>query len=264
VSRPLPASKLPVSVIILTKDEEANLPGCLASLQWAEQVVVVDSASSDRTVAVAKAGGATVFVNPWPGFTAQRNFALSKCTQPWVLSVDADERVAPDLLEGLRSLLAAGPRHAGYRVREVNEYFGRWLRHGGIYPGEHMIFFRRKGARYVSGNADVHEGVQVKDPGRVRGHLVHHAYPSIELALDKLNSYTSVEAAGRLKKGGRAGYGDLLVRGPHRFLKNYLWKGGYKDSVQGLLYCVLTGYYTFFFHLKIWEQRRKERLAGQD
>jgi glycosyltransferase involved in cell wall biosynthesis len=253
----LVVKKLPVSVIILTKDEEANLPGCLKSLQWAAEVIVVDSVSSDKTVAVARRGGAKVYVNPWPGFTAQRNFALSKCKQPWVLSVDADERVAPDLLKGITELLASGPQKTGYRVREVNEYFGRWLKFGGIYPGEHMIFFRRQGAKYVSGNADVHEGVQVKDPGRVRGHLVHHAYPTLELALDKLNSYTKVEAEGRLKKGVRAGMGDLLVRAPHRFLNNYVRKGGWLDSVQGLLYCVLTGYYTYVFHLKIWEQQRR-------
>lgn len=259
----LPAM-LPVSVIILTKDEERNLPGCLASLTWAAQVLVVDSGSSDATVAVARRGGAQVLVNPWPGFTAQRNFALGKCTQPWVLSVDADERVGADLVEGIRELLAGGPGRRGYRVREVNDYFGRWLRHGGIYPGEHMIFFRREGARYVSGNADVHEGVQVADPGRLRGHLVHHAYPSLELALDKLNSYTTVEAQGRLKAGGQAGWDDLLVRGPHRLLKNYLWKKGFLDGVQGLLYCYLTGYYTFCFHLKIWEQRRRERQGRAD
>ncbi len=255
-------AKLPVSVTILTKDEEANLPGCLASLKWAAEVIVVDSGSSDRTVAVAKKGGAKVYVNPWPGFTAQRNFALGKCRQPWVLSVDADERVAPDLQEGIRALLASGPQRDGYRVREVNEYFGRWLRHGGIYPGEHMIFYHRKGAKYASGAADVHEGVQVQDPGRVRGHLVHHAYPSIELALDKLNSYTTVEAQGRLKRGLSAGLGDLLFRAPHRFLNNYLRKGGWRDGVQGLLYCVLTGYYTYIFHLKIWEQRRRNARAG--
>ena len=172
--------KLPISVTVLTKNEEANLGGCLDSLTWAAQVVVVDSQSTDKTVAIAKSKGAEVYVNPWPGYTAQRNFALGKCKQPWVLSVDADERVAPDLQEGIRELLAAGPRRTGYRVREVNEYFGRWLRFGGIYPGEHMVLYRREGARYESGNADVHEGVQVKDPGRVRGHLIHHAYPSLD------------------------------------------------------------------------------------
>src|SRR5262245_41002255 len=124
--------KLPVSVIVLTKNEEANLGGCLDSLKWAAQVVVVDSQSTDKTVKIARAKKAQVFINPWPGYTAQRNFALSKCRQPWVLSVDADERVAPDLQRGIRELLASGPQRAGYRVREVNEYFGRWLRFGGI------------------------------------------------------------------------------------------------------------------------------------
>jgi glycosyltransferase involved in cell wall biosynthesis len=249
--------KLPVSVTVLTKNEEANLGGCLDSLRWAAQVVVVDSKSSDRTVAIARAKGADVYVNPWPGYTAQRNFALSKCKQPWVLSVDADERVAPDLQQGIHDLLAAGPQRAGYRVREVNEYFGRWLRFGGIYPGEHMVFYRRQGAKYVSGNADVHEGVQVKDPGRVRGHLIHHAYPSIELAVDKLNSYTTVEAQGRLK-AGKGHWAGILIKPLHRFLKNYLIKGGWRDGMQGFLYCYLTGYYTFMFNLKIWEQRRSK------
>lgn len=251
-------AKLPVSVLILTKDEEANLPGCLASLRWAAEVVVVDSGSRDRTVAIARKAGARVFVNPWPGFTAQRNFALSRCRQPWVLSVDADERVAPDLQQGLRELLARGPRHRGYRVREVNLYFGRWLRHGGIYPSEHMIFFRRRGARYESGGADVHEGVRVPDPGRVQGHLVHLAYPDIGWALDKLNAYTSLEAEGRLRRGLRGTALGGLVRALHRFLKNYLWKSGWRDGVQGLLYCYLGAYYTYLFHLKLWERRRRQ------
>ena len=250
--------KLPVSVTVLTKNEAANLGGCLDSLKWAAQVVVVDSQSTDKTVPIARAKGADVYINPWPGYTAQRNFALSKCKQPWVLSVDADERVAADLQEGIRALLAAGPKKAGYRVREVNEYFGRWLRFGGIYPGEHMVFYRREGAKYVSGNADVHEGVQVKDPGRVRGHLIHHAYPSIELAVDKLNSYTSVEAQGRLKSGKKGHWAGILIKPPRRFLNNYLFKGGWRDGMQGFLYCFLTGYYTLMFNLKIWEQRRKQ------
>lgn len=250
--------KLPVSVTVLTKNEAANLGGCLDSLKWAAQVVVVDSQSTDKTVAIARAKGAEVYVNPWPGYTAQRNFALSKCKQPWVLSVDADERVAPDLQEGIRALLAAGPERAGYRVREVNEYFGRWLRYGGIYPGEHMVFYRREGAVYQSGNADVHEGVRIQDPGRVRGHLIHHAYPSIELALDKLNGYTTVEAQGRLKSGKKGHWAGILIKPPHRFLRNYLAKGGWRDGMQGFLYCFLTGYYTFMFNLKIWEQRRKQ------
>ncbi len=251
-------NKLPVSVIVLTKDEEKNLPGCLASLGWARQVVVVDSQSSDRTVALARRARASVYVRPWPGYTAQRNFALSMCRQPWVLSVDADERVGADLQKAVRELIEAGPDRDGYKVPEVNNYFGRWLRHGGIYPGGHMVFYRRQGAKYESGKADVHEGVRVKDPGTLSGHLIHHAYPTIELALDKLNAYTSAEAKGRLAAGDQAGLYGLAFRPLERFVKNYVFKLGFLDGVQGLLYCYLTGYYTFVFHLKIWEHRHKK------
>jgi (heptosyl)LPS beta-1,4-glucosyltransferase len=175
--------KVPLSVIVLTKNEEANLPDCLKSLDWAAQLIVVDSQSTDRTLELAKKYGAETYNRPWPGYTAQRNFALSKCRQPWVLSVDADERVAPDLRAAIETTIRETPDRDGYRVPEVNNYFGRWLRHGGIYPGEHMVFYRREGAKYESGRADVHEGVQVSNPGRLNGHLIHFAYPSIELAL---------------------------------------------------------------------------------
>lgn len=251
----LKSKKLPVSVIVLTKNEEANLPGCLESLQWAAQVLVVDSMSDDKTVAVARRHGATVFRRAWPGYTAQRNFALSKCRQDWVLSVDADERVAPDLVAAIQDELQSGASKDGYRVPEVNNYFGRWLRYGGIYPGEHMVFFRRRGAKYESGQADVHEGVQVKDSGRLKGHLIHYAYPSLELALDKLNAYTEVEAKGRV--GTKVGAYALIWRPLERFFKNYIVKQGALDGIQGLLYCFLTAYYTFVFHLKIWEEAVK-------
>lgn len=251
-------AKLPVSVIVLTKNEEAMLPGCLESLAWAAQVVVVDSQSTDKTLAIAKKFKADTYNRPWPGYTAQRNFALSKCRQPWVLSVDADERVAPDLRASIEALIQAGPDADGYRVPEVNNYFGRWLRHGGIYPGEHMVFYRRQGAKYESGRADVHEGVQVKNPGRLSGHLIHHAYPTIELAIDKLNGYTTAEARGRA--ADRVSLYGLLWRPAERFVKNYVFKLGFLDGVQGLLYCFLTGYYTFVFHLKIWEHQAKREL----
>ncbi|MGH7443119.1 MAG: glycosyltransferase family 2 protein, partial [bacterium] len=132
------APKLPVSVTVLIKDEEANLPGCLASLAWAAQVVVVDSGSRDGGLDLARRWGAEVHKHPWSGYVAQRNFALSRCRQPWVLSVDADERVAPDLERALRTLLSGTPDRQGYQVRIVNDYFGRWLRHGGVYPDEHL------------------------------------------------------------------------------------------------------------------------------
>ncbi len=256
VTRPLP-----VSVIVLTKDEALNLPGCLASLKWAKQVVVVDSKSQDGTAAIARRWGANVYVRPWPGFTAQRNFALSKCRQPWVLSVDADERVGPDLRESIAKTLAEGPAFDGYDVPEVNLYFGRWLRHGGIYPGGHMVFYRRDQGRYQPGAGDIHEGVRISRRGRLNGHLIHHAFPDIEFWMSKFNHYTDLEAQGRFSKGQAVGLWNVFVKPAQRFLKTFLGRQGFRDGVQGLLYCFTYGYYTFMIKLKIWELKRRQGAA---
>jgi glycosyltransferase involved in cell wall biosynthesis len=248
-------AKAPLSVIVLTKNEEANLEGCLESLRFAAEVVVVDSESSDRTRAIAKAMGARVFNRPWPGFTAQRNFAVDQCRQPWVLSVDADERLSPELMDEIRTLLQGKPECDGYRIPEVNNYFGRWLRHGGIYPSTHLILFKRAHARYESQGADVHEGVRLEREGLLKGHLIHHAYPDISLALDKLNRYTDLEAEGRLKQGRGTSPRKLWFKPVWRFLRNYIAKRGFLDGAQGLLYCALTGYYAFVIELKIWEKQ---------
>ncbi len=249
--------KAPLSVIVLTKDEEANLPGCLASLDFAAEVVVVDSESKDRTRALARAAGAKVFNRPWPGFTAQRNFAVAQCKEPWVLSVDADERISRPLAREISELLAGQPACDGYRIAEVNDFYGRWLRHGGIYPGTHLILYRRELGAYRAGGGDVHEGVSVPKQGVLKGHLIHHAYPSLELALDKLNRYTDLEAAGKAKAGKGRGAYYLWVKPLRTFLDNYLRKRGFLDGPQGLLYAFQTGYYSFATAIKIWESQEK-------
>jgi glycosyltransferase involved in cell wall biosynthesis len=247
--------KVPLSVIVLTQNEEANLPGCLESLRFASQVVVVDCQSKDKTVVLARKMGADVHVRPWPGFTAQRNFALSKCRHKWVLSVDADERISPELAGEIRLLLGAEPPLDGYSIPEVNLYFGRWLRHGGVYPGAHLILFRRDRGSYASGSADVHEGVSLQRTGRLVGHLIHRAYPTIELALEKLNRYTSLEAKARAAKG-EAGLGRMLASPLSRFFRNYFLKRGFMDGMQGFLYCSLTAAYSFLTQAKAWEIQR--------
>ncbi len=245
--------KVPVSVIVLTKNEEANLPGCLESLRFADQVVVVDSQSTDRTLAVARRGGAQVFTRPWPGFTAQRNFAVSKCRHDWVLSVDADERVDACLAREIGRLMEAGPDCDGYRVPEVNLYCGRWLRRAGIYPSTHLILFNRRRGRFESARADVHEKVEVARVGFLKGHLVHWAYPNAELLMEKLNRYTDLEARGRLEKGVRSGLYGFCWRPFYRFLRNYFLKLGFLDGLPGLIYCFQYSFYAFLTECKLWE-----------
>jgi glycosyltransferase involved in cell wall biosynthesis len=250
---------VPVSVTIITRNEEANLPGCLASAAFAAEVVVVDAQSSDRTAALAEESGAQVFVRPWPGFTAQRNFSLAQCNYDWVLSVDADERISLALAEEIAALLQAGPAHSAYRVPELNRYFGRWLRHGGVYPGYHISLFDRRRHAYERGVADVHEDVHSSDAAALQGHMLHLAYPSFHLALKKLNNYTDLEAQGRYKRGVRMRSLDLVRRPIGRFLTNYLVKCGFLDGIQGFLYCCLTSLYAFSITVKVWELERDKR-----
>jgi glycosyltransferase involved in cell wall biosynthesis len=263
-----PTSKAPqrsgLSVIVLTKDSAETLGACLASLAFADQVVVVDSGSQDASREIAKAFGATVKVQAWKGYTAQRNFALRLCRHPWVFSVDSDEVVTPELAQEIRALLQKpldeGPK--AYQIPERVRFFKHWLRRGGIFPGYHVTLFQRAHATYGHGPADVHEGIQVAGPfGQLHGFKLHHAYPSFDLALAKLNRYTSLEAQGRWAHGIRPSLYGLLWRPLERFFKNYFLKLGFLDGLEGFLYCYLTAHYSFVIHVKLYEYQRTGRVA---
>jgi glycosyltransferase involved in cell wall biosynthesis len=247
---------VPVSVTIITRNEEKSLPGCLASVAFAAEVVVVDAESTDRTAALAEAAGAQVYVRPWPGFTAQRNFSLAQCTHDWILSIDADERISLTLACEIAALLAGVPAGSAYRIPELNRYFGRWLKHGGVYPGYHISLFDRRRHSYEKGPADVHEDVHSAESGALTGHMLHLAYPSFHLALTKLNNYTDLEALGRHGRGVRGHSLDLLRRPLGRFFTNYFIKRGFLDGMQGFLYCCLTALYAFTTSVKLWELER--------
>jgi glycosyltransferase involved in cell wall biosynthesis len=247
-----------VSVTLITHNEEANLPGCLASIAFAAEVIVVDAQSADRTVAVAEAAGAQVYVRPWPGFTAQRVFSLAQCSHDWVLSIDADERISLALAMEIADLVKKGPANSAYRVPELNRYFGRWLRHGGVYPGYHISFFDRRRHTYERGPADVHEDVHCDGATPLKGHMLHLAYPSFRLALAKLNNYTDLEAQGRYARGSRFRLNHLVRRPLGRFLSNFFFKRGFLDGMQGFLYCCLTSLYAFVTTIKIWELERNK------
>jgi glycosyltransferase involved in cell wall biosynthesis len=252
---PAPLS-VPLSVTIITRNEEASLPGCLASVAFAAEVVVVDAQSSDRTVALAEATGAQVYVRPWPGFTAQRNFSLAQCRHDWVLSIDADERISLALACEIAALFKHGPASSAYRVPELNRYFGRWLKHGGIYPGYHVSLFDRRRHSYEKGPADVHEDVYSPGSPALSGHMLHLAYPSFTLAITKLNNYTDLEAKGRHDRGVHGHAFDLVRRPIGRFFTNYFVKRGFLDGIQGFLYCCLTSLYAFTTSVKLWELNR--------
>jgi glycosyltransferase involved in cell wall biosynthesis len=255
---------VPISVTIITKNEAANIAECIASVSFAAQVVVVDAESTDGTADIARDMGATVYVRPWPGFTQQRNLSVSLCDYDWILSVDADERVTQELAMAIAVVMRENPRFDAFRVPELNNYFGRWLRYGGIYPGHHVSLFDRRKGMYQSGAANVHEDVHFKVTGLLEGHMLHYAYPSFNLALKKLNVYTDLEAQGRFDKGVHASAYGLLWRPLERFVKNFVFKRGFLDGMEGFLYAFLCALYAFSTAVKLRELgRQAHKKPGQ-
>src|SRR5271165_3882273 len=184
---------LSLSIVIVTFNEEANLTRTLASVAWADEIVVVDSGSTDRTREIAEAFHAKFCVEPWRGFSAQKNFALEKATCDWVLSLDADEEVELALAEEIRTTLAANPSVTGFWIPRKNFFLGRWIRHGGFYPDPKLRLFRRGAGQFEV--RLVHEDARVNGPtAEHKNHLLHHAYPTLESYHDHMNRYSSLGA----------------------------------------------------------------------
>lgn len=245
-----------VSVAIITLNEERNLPDCLAGVRWADEIVVVDSGSTDRTVEIARAAGARVEQRPWPGINAQRTYALGLCTSEWVLSLDADERVPPPLAEEIRTVLAANNGSvSGYMMNRHAFYLGRWIDHGGWFPDRKLRLFRRDKGRYVG--QDPHDEIAVDGPVRpLAAELHHYTYGSFADQIRQINTFSDVIADRHVRDGGRFSTLRLLLHPPAKFLECYVWKGGWRDGLPGFVIAVATAFYAFARQVKIWERTR--------
>ena len=248
-----------LSVALITHNEAANLPRTLASVRWAAEIVVVDSGSTDATREMARAAGARVIEEPWKGFAAQKNSAIAHTTGEWVLSLDADEEVSAELAGEIAALLAGEPGPSGYRIPRLNHFLGRPLRHGGYWPDPKLRLFRRGAARFAE--RAVHETMQMLEPGdarvgELRGHLIHHCYPTLNDYVEHMNRYSAI-AAGALVAAGRA---DGAKRHPWlwmawngilnpaaTFVYNYIFRMGFLDGRAGLLQ---HAHHSFYIHWK--------------
>jgi glycosyltransferase involved in cell wall biosynthesis len=245
-----------LSVTVITRDEEAHLEACLESVAWADEIVVVDAQSGDRTVEIANKYTSRVFVRPWPGFAAQKNFALDQATSPWVLSLDADERVLPELREEIRQVLAADGPLDGYYVPRQNVFLGRVIRHGGLFPDHQLRLFRRGAGRFR--DVRVHEGVEVTGRvGHLRGALLHSSYRSVADFVERADRYSTLAAQDLVARGTRVSWIDFVARPAARFCSMYLLRAGFLDGAHGLLLALLYAYYVLLRTAKAWE------LAGR-
>lgn len=245
-----------VSVIIITRDAAKTLERCLVSAAWADERIVVDSGSTDGTVELARRLGARVVSHPWSGYAAQKNHALSLATGEWVISLDADEWLTEELSRTLRARLTASGPENGWHVPMKTYYFGRWLRHGGFWPDDHLRVVRRRSAQFISRGKAVHEGLHVEGPtGRLAEPIAHEAYPTLYGYFGKFNRYTELEMEGWVASG-RPLYGyDMLIRPVHRWVKRYLWQAGWRDGVPGLLGCSVAAAYEWVTALKVYERQ---------
>jgi len=244
---------IPLSVIIITKNEAAQIGACIDSvLPLAAQIVVVDSGSTDDTVQIARAKGATVVVTAdWPGFGPQKNRALNLAIQPWVLSLDADERVTPDLAREIRRILDQG-EHAldAYKMARLSNFCGHWVKHGGWWPDHVVRLFRRGSARFSA--AAVHERVETHGKvGLVRGHLLHYSYPDMDHAMRKMVRYASDAALMMHARGKRAGMGSAIGHATWTFLRIYVFKRSFLDGRAGFMIAAMGAMGSFLRYAKL-------------
>ncbi|MFQ5896200.1 MAG: glycosyltransferase family 2 protein [Nitrospinota bacterium] len=247
-----------LSVTVVTYNEEARLRRSLESVAWAEELIVVDAQSSDGTVAIAREYTGRVVVRPWPGYAAQKNFALELATAPWVLSLDADEVVSDALRAEIEDVLARGPDCAGYYLPRKNIFLGRWLRHGNHWPDRQLRLFRKGRGRFV--DRSVHESVEVEGrTGHLREPLEHRSYDSVGEFFARSHRYAILAAEDLHRRGVRPKPHHQLLRPLGRFLKSYILQRGFLDGQEGLITAVGYGYYVFMRQAHLWERYRDGR-----
>ena len=241
----------PVSVTVITRDEAANIEACLASVAWADEILVVDCGSTDRTVDLARNTKARVIVKDWPGYGAQKNFAATQAAHDWILSVDADERVTPELATEIRARLAGQVTAAGFRIPRVTFHLGRWIRTTDWYPDYQLRLYDRRRARWKERR--VHESVTADGPvEQLANDLQHYAYRDISHHHQPMDRYTTLAAEDMYASGRRAGFANLAFHPPAAFLRNYVLRRGFTDGIPGLIISAMNAHYVFLKFAKLW------------
>ena len=261
-----------LSVAIITLNEERNLARTLASVSFANEIIVVDSHSTDRTVEIAESFGAKVFVRDWPGFAAQKNFAIQQCSGDWILSLDADEEMSSELKSQLNFLLPTGPRIDAYFINRRNLFLGRWIKHGGYYPDAKLRLFRREAANFSTSphfkDRPVHETIHFTgDATSLDFDLIHHAYPTLEDYLEHMDRYSTLGAQllvsqGRTSRDTFSFYMNVLVTPTLSFVWNYLFRLGFLDGREGLLLHLYHTAYVSWKYAKAWRTIESGQLSA--
>jgi len=247
-----------ISATVITFNEEANISEALESLGWADEIVVVDSGSTDETLEICRKHGVTLHSRSWTGYVDQKNYAVEKATNDWIFSLDADERVSPALKREIEGLLSAGPRHAGYRIPRVACFMGRWIRHGDWYPDHQLRLFDRRRGRWRGGR--VHESVRLdEEPGFLNGEIHHFTYRNLSAYLRRLETYSTLAAADYHERGKASTPLRMLLNPVATFVKAYFIKRGFLDGTPGFVVAVMGAVSVFFKYAKLHELQGHKR-----
>lgn len=239
-----------LSVVLITRNEEGNIEQALTGLQnWANEIVVVDSGSTDHTVEIARKLGASVYETDWPGFGKQKNRAIELAKSDWIFVLDADERITPELRAEIDDALTKHPESA-FNVPRLSSYCGRFIRHGGWWPDRTIRLFRRGKARFS--DSVVHERLIPDDPvSDLSSPLLHHSFPDLESVLYKVNHYSTLGAQQREKSGRSGGLLKAVTRGLWTFFRTYILKGAFLDGREGFMLSVSNAEGTYYTYLKL-------------
>lgn len=244
-----------ISVITITYNEERNITDCLESVKWADEVIIVDAHSSDHTREIAQRYTNKIYQTKWVGYSEAKSFALNYVINDWVLWIDADERVTPELAREIQTLLKFPNTFAGYEVGRKAYFLGRWIQYCGWYPGYVVRLFKRGGAQFTS--SKVHEKINLNGPiGRLKNDLIHLTDDTLYHYFNKFNRYTTLAAQELLQAGKKFSLYDILIRPLFMFIKMYFVRLGFLDGMHGLILSMLSSAYVFTKYAKLWDIAR--------
>jgi glycosyltransferase involved in cell wall biosynthesis len=245
-----------LSVIVITHNEEKNIEACLQSVVWAREIIVVDSQSTDRTLELAKKYTGKIFVREWMGYAGSKNFALQQCTSGWILWLDADERVTPELASEIQLKVNTNDqKYSAYEFARRAYFLGKWIKHSGWYPGYVTRLFRREKVKFD--DSAVHEKVVIEgEINRLNYDLLHFTDETLYHYLNKFNRYTTLAVEDMQRAGKIFSLYDILIRPSFLFLKMYIFRRGFLDGMHGFVLALLSASYVFVKYAKLDESQK--------
>ncbi len=246
-----PITMTQLSITIITKNEASRIEACLRSVAWADEIIVLDSGSTDDTVAICKQYTDKIFITDWPGFGAQKNRALEKAAGDWIFSIDADEQISEGLRDEIKVLIKSDAVYSAYAIPRLSSYLGKTLHHGDWKNDFCVRLFKRGEAQFTADS--VHEKLQVsnKKIGKLKNPLYHATFTSLEQVLEKVNSYSTLSASAKYHKGQRATLFKAIGHGLWAFFRGYILKRGFLDGAEGFMLAVSNAEGTYYRYVKM-------------